>query len=280
MALLRVRNKMISAMLSESPTDEAASELEESFVHCWEPFVSYAQATKLMQPSKSAFHHPAGFAQTAAVLGAPAGNLRLDASAPELGTQTVGVISPIGLKRVRPALGRAPLTADGGHRVEQVLGLGNVVPVCFGQNDGNRDALCFREEVVFAARTTAIGWVRSTFFPAPIARTEELSAMAREKSSLFAPRNWLSNTWCSRSQTRALCHARSRRQQVMPDPQPISCGSIFQGMPERKTNRMPLSALRSQSGRLPAYRLRRFFFGSSGSICFHSSSSTSRCAIA
>ena len=37
--------------------------------------------------------------------------------------------------------------------------------------------------------------------------------------------------WCRRSQTPASCQSRSRRQQVMPVPQPISWGSISQGMP-------------------------------------------------
>ena len=41
-------------------------------------------------------------------------------------------------------------------------------------------------------------------------------------------------------QTPASCQSRSRRQQVMPEPQPISRGSISHGMPLLSTNRMPL----------------------------------------
>jgi len=36
------------------------------------------------------------------------------------------------------------------------------------------------------------------------------------------------------------CQSRSRRQQVMPEPHPISCGSISQGIPLRRTNTMPV----------------------------------------
>jgi hypothetical protein len=66
----------------------------------------------------------------------------------------------------------------------------------------------------------------------------------------------------------------------MPDPQPSSLGSISQAMPERKTNRMPFNTLRLHHGSLPVCRLRRRFFGKSGSICDHSPSSTITCAIA
>jgi hypothetical protein len=38
----------------------------------------------------------------------------------------------------------------------------------------------------------------------------------------------------------------------MPEPQPISCGSISQGRPERSTNRMPVRAARSGSHAWPA----------------------------
>ncbi len=102
---------------------------------------------------------------------------------------------------------------------------------------------------------------------------EELSATAREKSSFSAPRSSESSTWCNRRQTPRRCQYFSLRQHVIPDPQPISLGSISHGMPDRRTNRMPLSTMRSSSGRRPAYRLRLRFFGSNGSMRTHKSSS-------
>jgi hypothetical protein len=102
---------------------------------------------------------------------------------------------------------------------------------------------------------------------------EELSATAREKSRRFAPRNFDSNTRCSRAQTPRRCQYLSRRQQVIPEPQPISCGSIFQGIPERSTNSIPVSTCRSLNDRRPAYRFRLRFFGSNGSMWAHNPSS-------
>jgi hypothetical protein len=242
-------------------------------------FESNPQAAKLMQPSNGTLHHPSRFAQSTAVLGAPTGNLRGNAPARKLGSEAIGIVGSVCLKYLGFTFGRTWFAADSRHGLEQGFGLSHIVAIGLGQKDGNRDALRFREYVVLAARTTAIGWVRSTFFPAPTARIDELSAMAREKSSFSAPRSWLSNSRCRRSQTRAFCHALSRRQQVMPEPQPICVGNIFQGMPERRTNRMPPSTLRSHSGSRPVCRLRLRFFGSNGSICAHSSSSTKGCGM-
>ena len=72
----------------------------------------------------------------------------------------------------------------------------------------------------------------------------------------------------------AACQSRSRRQHVMPDPQPISWGSISQGMPERSTNRMPVSAARFGTGGRPPLGLGRSG-GRSGSTMAHNSSETS-----
>src|SRR4030095_13466538 len=98
--------------------------------------------------------------------------------------------------------------------------LRDIVAIGFGENQRKRDTLRVCEEVVLAAWTTAIGWVRSTFFPAPTARMEELSAIAREKSSRSAPRNSESNTRCSRLHTPRRCQYLSRRQHVIPESAP------------------------------------------------------------
>jgi hypothetical protein len=66
-----------------------------------------------------------------------------------------------------------------------------------------------------------------------------------------------SKTWWMSSHTPASCQSRSRRQQVMPHPQPISWGKSSQGMPVRRTNRMPVRVLRLSTGLRPGYRNRR-----------------------
>ncbi len=153
------------------------------------------------------------------------------------------------------------------------------MPVSLGQNDIDRGALRVDEEGVLAARRTAIGWVRSRFFPPCTARTDELAATTRKKSSLSAPRKLSSSTRCSLRHTPAFCQARTRRQQVMPEQHPISCGRISHGIPDCKTNRMPVSTRLSSSGLRPGCVLRRRLTGSSGWTISYSSSSTSSRAI-
>ena len=52
------------------------------------------------------------------------------------------------------------------------------------------------------------------------------------------------------------CQSRRRLQRVMPDPQPISCGNFSQGMPLRRTNRIPVRQARSGTRVRPPFGLR------------------------
>ena len=88
-----------------------------------------------------------------------------------------------------------------------------------------------------------------------------------------AARRPRSNSWCNPSQTPASCQSRRRRQQVMPDPHPFSSRSISHWMPVRSTNRIPVSAARSDIRGLPP-RDRGGAGGSSGSMIDQSASET------
>lgn len=189
------------------------------------------------------------------------------------------IVGTIGLNGLGLFQRPATLSSNWVDAIDQWQQLRDVMPVSLGQNDIDRDALRVDEEVVLAARLTAIGWVRSTFFPPCTARTDELSATTREKSSLSAPRSLSRSTRCSLRHTPAFCQARTRRQQVIPEPHPISCGSISHGIPDCKTNRMPVRTRLSSSGLRPGCVLRRRLTGSRGWTISHSSSSTSSRAI-
>jgi hypothetical protein len=81
-----------------------------------------------------------------------------------------------------------------------------------------------------------------------------------------------------RSQTPAFCQSRRRRQQVIPEPQPICGGNISHGMPVMSTNKMPVRTARSAMGGRPPLG-RGFCGGSNGSIALHNSSETIGLAI-
>jgi len=81
-----------------------------------------------------------------------------------------------------------------------------------------------------------------------------------------------------RSHTPARCQSRRRRQHVIPDPQPSSGRSICQGMPLRRTNRMPMRHARSESRGRPPFGRRRGV-GRNGSTRSHNGSGSSAAAI-
>ncbi len=272
---------MALGILQEAPADQAAADFEERFVNAGQPFTSDSESAKPMQPSDSALHHPAGLAQTATVPGSAPCDLGLDTQSQERRTMWVRIVSTVSLHQLGLSPRSTALASNGRDGSDQGQKLRDVVAIGFGQNGRERNALRVDEEVMFRARTTAIGWVRSSFFPAPRARIEELSATAREKSMRSAWRSFESSTWCRRFHTPARCQPFSRRQQVTPEPQPISRGNIFQGMPERSTNTIPVSVARSDTRGRPRPFLGRFLrLGSNNSIMFHNSSSISGLGIA
>ena len=104
------------------------------------------------------------------------------------------------------------------------------------------------------------------FFPPRIARTDPLSTTAQRWSSRPRRRSSARRVSCKRRQTPARSHSTKRRQHVLPEPHPISRGNICHGNLPRSTNRMPVSAARSETrGRPPRRRARRRGFGSNGS---------------
>jgi hypothetical protein len=115
---------------------------------------------------------------------------------------------------------------------------------------------------------------RAPFFAA----IEALSREARLKSIPFWRPSRSRSACCRRSHTPAPCQSRRRRQQVMPEPQPISRGSNSHGVPERSTNRIPVSAARSDVRGRPPFNLAPSG-GSSGAISAQRPSGRSGLAI-
>ena len=104
--------------------------------------------------------------------------------------------------------------------------------------------------MAFRARLATICWVRSDGAPfyevRHKPRTLTRPRLARRQSIWSVCSNRFSSRWCKFCHTPAWCHSHRRRQQVIPLPHPISCGSISHGMPLFKTNKMPVKAARSE----------------------------------
>ena len=123
--------------------------------------------------------------------------------------------------------------------------LGRVVGVGGREPNGKRNAVPIDEQVVLGAEFTPVNGVTTGEFAPLLARTLRLSTLARLQSTAASSPNQFSSVSCSRSQTLVACQSRSRRQQVVPLPQPSSFGRSRHGHPVRSTKTMPPSAARS-----------------------------------
>lgn len=233
------------------------------------------QAAEPVQVSERALHDPALGAQAGAVLGAAAGDDRLHSEVPDEPAVLVVVVTAVPEYDVRAAARSAALAAYGRYRLKQWDELGDVVAVATGQGDRERDAGGVGDQVVLAAASAPVNRTSSRLGAPFNARMWEPSTAAREKSRASAPRSLARRTSCSRGHTPASDHSARRRQHVIPEPKPSSCGRCSQAIPVCSTNRMPWNTSRSGCRLRPGCRVRRSTFGSSDSITAHSSSSTS-----
>ena len=107
---------------------------------------------------------------------------------------------------------------------------------------------------------------------------EQLSTTARDQSIWSSRASQSSSAKWIRSHTPACCQSRKRRQHVIPDPHPSSCGSICQGIPLRRTKTMPVRHARSETRGRPPWG-RRGGIGKNGSTRSHNGSGSSAAAI-
>jgi hypothetical protein len=129
------------------------------------------------------------------------------------------VVGAVGKQRSGPELA---VSAGRWDAIDERQQLGDVVAVRGGESSGQRGSPAIADHVVLGARSAAIDERGACLGAPPLARTCELSTTARDQSSAPASCSSSRSTWCRRSQTPASFQSRSRRQQVIPDPQPIS----------------------------------------------------------
>ena len=231
----------------------------------------------LVQPADRAFDDPARRPESAAMIGPAMGKDWLDVPLPQLRLVRFRVVRPVALRARRPETGSPAFAFEPWDRVDKREELGNVVSIRTSERDHHRDALRFGEDVVLAAGPGAIRRVGTRLGPPFTARTLELSTTARDQSIAPAWWNSSSNAWWIFFHAPTACQSRSRRQQVIPDPQPISLGRYSHGQPLMSTKMIPVSAARSETrGRPVRCGFRR---GRCGSINSHSASSTSTFAM-
>ncbi len=238
------------------------------------PFESDTETSKVVHPGMRALHDPSNLPKPAAVWLSASSNAGGNASLVQDAPVLVVIVASIRIDAFGPAQWPTANAFDRRDRLDQGDQLRDVIAVGSGQDCRDRCAVGVGGEVVFGTGSRSIGGVRASFSPAPTARIDEESTTTREKSIWFAARSLVSSNACNASHTLASCQSRSRRQQLTPEPHPISAGRSRQRMPVFSTNRMPVSAARFGTGLRPGYLNRRGLAGGrSGSISFHNSSS-------
>jgi hypothetical protein len=236
--------------------------------------VAHPKSAKLVAPSMGTFNDPT--VSSKAVLGfdSSSRNTRLDATISARTAAPRIIVPLVGMQLGRTESRTTPRTRNGRDAIQQIFQNFRVVNVGGGQQQGQRNAFSIDEKMMFRARFAFVRRVGAGLVAPLFAATVAESTAARFQSICPARPNFSRSRWCNRSQTPALCHSFSRRQQVIPLPQPISLGSISQGMPLRRTNRMPVNAARSDTRGRPPFGF-GFSGGNRGAMCSQSLSSRS-----
>jgi hypothetical protein len=239
------------------------------------PLIANREPTVLGKPGQCAFHNLPVLPQLLAALLTLPRYPRFDAASAERFAALLGVVGFVSMQLSRTlARATSSRTLDRLYGVHQLLQDRAVVDVSSSENYRERDPVSVRHKVALRARFSLIRRILASFLAPFLAGTlaESREALSQSISSASASRS--SNIPSSSCHTPASCQSFKRRQQVEPEPQPISLGSISQGMPLFSTKTMPVRAARSGTRGLPPLG----FSGSSGnrgSLVSHSSSETS-----
>ena len=242
-------------------------------------FVADSQAALLEEPREDPFDHPAVFSQTAAVLRVSFGDVRRDATLSQWSANFLfGIVATIGEGFIWSSPPSATRTLDGGDSVDQRDRLFGVMHVRAGLDDRQRCPVAVADYMTLRAVLAAIRGIGASLRPPKSARTEQLSNTTWDQSIASASPSSSSNTCHTFIQTPATCQSRSRRQHVIPEPQPSSRGRNSHAQPVRDTNRIPVSAWRFGTRGRPPLGLSGSG-GNKGSIRLHNSSVSSGLAI-
>lgn len=243
--------------------------------------VSHSQAAGAVQPTEGALDGPTLFSQATAMGSAALGKLWSDAAPFQLIAVGLRVVAPVAQQLLGTAARSSPFALHARHRIEQRPKRGDVVGVGSRHARRQRHPPRIQYQMGLGARAGAVGWVWpnglalfSWLEETPTARTEDESTMARDQSKAPAWCKRLSKSACRASHTPASCQSLRRRQQRMPDPQPISWGRYSHAKPVLRINKMPVRAARSLKRGLPPLGLAGSG-GKSGEISCHNSSSKS-----
>src|ERR671913_1356969 len=252
--------------------------MEKRLVDVVPALIANCEPAVLRKPGQCALHNPPMWPQLLAALYALPSYTALYPASSQGCLALLIIVGFVGVQLLGTPPRSSPRTLNGLYSVDELFEGHRVVDVCCGEHHRERDTPSVRNKVALRALLSLIRRIRSGFCSPLLAGMEAESSEARSQSICSASPRRSRRTRCSLSHTPASCHSLKRRQQVIPDPQPISWGSISQGMPLFSTKTMPVRAARSSMRGLPPWG-----FGGSGgrsaSMVSHSWSVTSSLAM-
>lgn len=271
---------MMLCRIEATPTCQNTSERQKCLMNVRAAFISNSKSSMLMYPRNRAFDEPSCLAKSGGSLHTSLRQFGFDAARAKLRAVRTRMISLVALYNFWSLTRSSAFSTDWRYRIDQVNQLRAIVNIGTRDHGDQRGTFSLRDHMVFRAFLGPVRGVWADFKPPKTARTEELSTSARLQSILSAACSFARRISWIFCQTPAFCQAAKYRQQLMPEPQPISCGNICQGMPVRRTNIIPASARRCSIGFRPGYFRRRFLGGgNTGSMTSHRPSSTSAVAM-
>jgi len=164
---------------------------------------------------------------------------RNDVAGKQTFADCLSVIAPVAQYAIRPMARPSSLSLQRWDGINQSEGLLRVVTIGPGELKGQRNSARVANQVTLAAELCPVGGVGTCLKTPKTARTELPSTTARDQSICPWRASQSSTTKWISCQMPASCQSRNLRQQLIPEPQLISCGSIRQGIPLRRTNRAP-----------------------------------------
>ena len=231
------------------------------------------EALHLVQPRERPLDDPAVAPEALARVDLRPRDAALDPAPLERPLVATRAVPLVGVELLRTLARATDLAADGRDGVDEALEERDFVDVGRGEERGERDPVGVRNKMALRARFAAIRRIRPGRCAPLFAGTMDASIAARVQSIRSASRSRASNSSWRRCQTPASFQSRSRRQHVIPEPQPNSCGRSSHGSPVRSTKRMPAKHFRSGMRGRPPWGFGALS-GSNGSMISHSSSDT------
>jgi hypothetical protein len=239
----------LTQVINESRADNGSGKGEQSEMNVETTLETDAQFAETGKPGMSALHHPAMPPELLLAFYAASRDTSRDAAPAQVTPTARKVVTLVCMQLTRALAG---LAIQAGHRrngIERGLECYRIVPVGTRDCDGQRNASRVYDDVPLRPELAPVGWVGTGFLAPRGLETLAPSRLARSQSIWSCSRKRRSIARCSCSHTPAACQSRSRRQHVMPLPEPSSCGRSSHGMPVCRTYRMPFNAARSSTVR-------------------------------